>query len=508
MHLITRQQARVLDRLTMTEYGIAGKILMGNAGQKIAEFIRFQSVNLYEPRIGIVCGKGNNGGDGFATAKNLHNWGFRITVYSLVHYDEIKGDSVFYHDLCKNADIPIFYDIEPPITKPNFDLMVDGLLGIGFTGNIREELFPWIEWLNICDETISIDIPSGINANTGIADIYSVRANHSVTIGYPKLGMTIEPGKSCSGSIHSVDIGFPDILSNLDGRAWISIAESEVKSIIKPLHKSAHKHIQGKVLFIAGSKGMTGAAYLSTMGALRSGAGLTITCAPKSLNAIYEGKITEGMTVACEDKGCGYLSENNFDEIMKWVEWCNVLAIGPGLGKAKETENLVEKLVQAVQKPMVIDADGLRPFYNKMDLFSKIKNEFVITPHTGEMSKLLNVNADILCKDIPEAIEEIMRNFPGVLIAKFAPSLVAWGSKGAVNSTGNPGLATAGSGDVLTGVVASFIAQGFDVVDAAKVATYIHGKAGDQLAKSISQRGMVAGDILYKIGKVLREYEL
>ncbi|MBT3479422.1 MAG: NAD(P)H-hydrate dehydratase [Candidatus Marinimicrobia bacterium] len=506
MQLVTRQQSRDFDRLAMAEYGITGEILMGNAGQKIAEFVRAQLVNIHQPHIGIVCGKGNNGGDGYATAVILYNWGFRVTIYSLV-VNEVKGDSKIYHEQCNEAGITIIYNALLPTTKPKFDLMIDGLLGTGFIGKIREELFPWVDWLNNCCETVSIDIPSGVDANSGVVDSHAVNANHTITMGFSKVGMMIEPGKSYSGRIHPVDIGFPNIVSDLDGRKWSAISQEEIQTIIKPLHKSTYKHIQGKVLLIAGSKGMTGAAYLSTMAALRSGAGLTITCAPASLNSIYEEKITEGMTVPCEDNGRGYLSKENYNEIMKWVEWCDVVAIGPGLGNNSGTADLVEKLVQAVEKPMVIDADGLRPFYNNMDLFNQIKNEFVITPHLGEMSQLIDTPADRIRNDLPTAIDKMINNFAGVLIAKFAPSLVAWGSKGAVNSTGNPGLATAGSGDVLTGMVASFMAQGFNAVNAAKAAIYIHGKAADQLAKSISQRGMIAGDLLYKIGKVLHEYE-
>jgi NAD(P)H-hydrate epimerase len=252
---------------------------------------------------------------------------------------------------------------------------------------------------------------------------------------------------------------------------------------------------------------MTGAAYLATMAALRSGVGLTITCAPSSLNLVYEEKITEGMTISCEDKERGYFTEENYDEIMAWIDWCDVFSIGPGIGQNTGTARLVEKIVKTIDKPMVIDADGLVPFYNNFDLFNKIKNEFIITPHIGELSNLLGKTAKSIQKDLPKTIDEMMPSFPGILIAKFAPSLVAWETLGAVNSTGNAGLATAGSGDVLTGIVSSLMAQGYHAVEAAKSAVFIHGKASDQLAKSISQRGMISGDLLYKIGRVLQAYE-
>ena len=507
MRLITREQAQELDHLAMTKHDISGESLMGNAGQKIAEFVQSQLINIHNPNIGIVSGKGNNGGDGFAVGEFLNNLGFKITIYSLVEKNNITGDAKIFHDHCGRDKVAIIYDHKPPVTKPDFDLMIDALLGTGFTGPMRDNLFSWVEWINDCKWIVAADIPSGVNANNGYVGEYAVKAQHTVTMGYSKLGMMIEPGKSNSGEVHPVDIGFPNIISDLNGRSWSTITDKEIHDIIKPVHKSTHKHIQGKVLIVAGSKGMTGAAYLATMAALRSGVGLTITCAPSSLNLVYEEKITEGMTISCEDKERGYFTEENYDEIMAWIDWCDVFSIGPGIGQNTGTAKLVKKIVKTIDKPMVIDADGLVPFYNNFDLFNKIKNEFIITPHIGELSNLLGKTAKSIQKDLPKTIDEMMPSFPGILIAKFSPSLVAWETLGAVNSTGNAGLATAGSGDVLTGIVSSFMAQGYHAVEAAKSAVFIHGKASDQLAKSISQRGMISGDLLYKIGRVLQAYE-
>ncbi|MBL7010528.1 MAG: NAD(P)H-hydrate dehydratase [Candidatus Marinimicrobia bacterium] len=507
MRLVTGEQSKQLDRLAMENHDISGETLMGNAGEKLAEFIRSKLMDIHNPNIGIVCGKGNNGGDGFAASDILNKWGFRVTIYSMVDQNEITGDAKIFLDRCEKNGLPIIYNINLPTSKPVFDLMVDAVLGTGFSGNIREETIPWIQWMNDCKQTVSADIPSGVNATTGTADIHAVIADHTVSMGYPKVGMTIEPGKSHSGHMHSVDIGFPEIVDKLDGRSWTIISEKEIQSILKPMEKSTHKHVQGKVLFVAGSLGMTGAAYLSTMGALRSGAGLTITCAPASLNAIYEEKITEGMTVSCEDDGQGIFTEKNYDIIMKWVDWCDVIAMGPGLGQNEQTSELVHSMVKTIEKPMVIDADGLRAFYHNPQLFRKINSDFVITPHMGELSQLTDISTELIQNDLPGSMEKFMSNFPGVLVAKFAPSLVAWKGQGGVNSTGNPGLATAGTGDVLTGLIASFMAQGFSAVEAAKLGVFIHGKAADQLAKIISQRGLIASDLFSQIGIILRNYE-
>ena len=507
MRVLTRDQAQSLDQLSMDVHGISGEILMGNAGEKIDSHVYSILSDIHSPYIGIICGKGNNGGDGFAAGHLLHNRGFKITIYALMEKSEVVDESKIFHDKCIENGVSILYSKTPPRLKPNFDLMIDAVLGTGFSGELRDELIPWTEWLNGSNITISADIPTGINANTGHVAIGAVRANQTITMGMGKLGMTLEPGKSHCGKIHAVDIGFPDIIGDLEGREWSVIGDPDIKSLLLPLDKSTHKYVQGKVLVLAGSSGMTGAAYLTSMGALRSGAGLVIACAPESIHTIYEKKITEGMTVSCADDGNGYFSLENFDTIMERVDWCDAIVIGPGLGSNKDTVSLVSKLIQNVTKPIVIDADGLRPFYGNKSLFYEIKGDFVITPHLGEFSKIIGESTDNVRNDYPAAIESFMSNFPGVLMAKYSPSLVAWKSKGCVNSTGNPGLATAGSGDVLTGIVGSFIAQGMKVKDAAKIGMIIHGKAGDQMAKSISQRGMIASDLLTQIGSVIADYE-
>ena len=230
MRVLTGKQAKQLDRLSMENHGISGEILMGNGGQKLAEFIQSNLMDIHNPSIGIACGKGNNGGDGFAAGHILNKWGFRITIYSLVHQDEITGDAKIFSDRCEKNGLSIIYNTDIPNSKPDFDLMVDAVLGTGFSVIIRDNTVPWIQWMNDCKQTISADIPSGVNAATGTADIHAVNADHTVSMGYPKLGMSIEPGRSHSGHIHSVDIGFPEIIDELDGRSWTVISHEDIQS--------------------------------------------------------------------------------------------------------------------------------------------------------------------------------------------------------------------------------------------------------------------------------------
>ena len=253
---------------------------------------------------------------------------------------------------------------------------------------------------------------------------------------------------------------------------------------------------------------MTGAAYLATMGALRSGCGLTKTFAPKSLNNIFERKITEGMTVSCEDSGSGFFTNKNYSQIMDHVDWADVILIGPGLGRNVETVKLLRNLYAAIKKPMVIDADGFSPFYQDISLVKHLKNEYVFTPHLGELGSLFNVSTEELKVNIIDYIEKITTGTSGVLVAKGASTLISDGYNGYINSTGNSGLATAGTGDVLSGVIASFVSQGYNLLDSSLISAYIHGYAAEKKSKKISQRGLIASDLLIEIGKKLSDYEL
>ena len=509
MRLLTQKQASQLDEISINDHNISEKSLMGMAGQKTANFIQSQFQHDNGLSIEIVCGKGNNGGDGFAAAYFLKKSNYNVTIYSLFEPKSISKTSLMFHDQCIDNGIKILYGSKVPNKSPKCEIIIDALLGLGISGQLKGSLVEWTDWMNSAKSVVSIDVPTGLNVNSGEISKGGVYADHTITMGKTKFGMVIEPGKSHCGEIHIVDIGFPKVINQLDGRSWKLINDYDIKSKIKRVKSDTHKYLQGKVLIVAGSTGMTGAAYLSTMAALRSGAGLTITCAPSSLNSIYENKITEGMTLICnDDNNKGFFSEENYEVIMDHVNWCDALVIGPGIGVEKSTALLVEKLVQNVEKPIVIDADGLRPFYANLELFKKIKSNFVITPHLGELGQIINKDPAEIRSKIDEIIDNFVKDFPGILLAKFSPSFVAWKTKGCVNSTGNPALATAGSGDILTGMIASLIAQGHSIKNATIISIFIHGKAADQLSRSISKRGMIASDLLYKIGRTFSDYEL
>ena len=505
-NILMKSQAYDLDEMAITRFGIPSKNLMGEAGRNISKFIKDNIKNIKS--VGIVAGKGNNGGDGFAAAFYLNKLDYNITIYSINSIDCLKPDSLHYYNKCIKNNIPIIVDSEPPSKKTSFDLIVDSILGIGFNGELKENVKKWSRWINQNSLILSCDIPTGVNSDTGNISIDTVKADYTITMGYPKIGMFLEPGKSYSGLITSVDIGFPKNIDELSGIKWKAITDNHIKKIIKPLDRDTHKYNQGKVLVLAGSKGMTGAAYLATMGALRSGCGIIKTFTPSSLNDIYEKKITEGMTVSCDDLGKGFFLKENYNQIMDNIDWADVVLIGPGLGAEIETIELLKALFNSIDKPMVIDADGFGPFYNDKNLINQLKNECVLTPHIGELSKLFGVNSENIKEDIISYIEKITSSKLGVIVAKNAPTLISDGNYGYINSSGNPGLATAGTGDVLSGMIASFISQGYNLIESTVVSVYIHGYAADIISKKTSERGMIASDLLIEIPNILSEYEL
>jgi NAD(P)H-hydrate epimerase len=506
MRLLTKEQARELDRIAIKQMGIPGVDLMGKAGSAVAEYAQKMVAGIHNPKVAIICGKGNNAGDGYKAAIELQKVGVSPQIFILIDKKDVKGDSLVYYEKCIKKNIVLTHSIESP--KQKYDLIIDAILGTGFRGEISSPIVDFTKWINSQNSLVlSIDIPSGVNANSGNIAKNAIMANATVTMGMIKVGMTLEPGKSHCGEIIPADIGFPDIYDELPGMKYRMVDEDLAYRYLKAPDVNTYKHRQGKVLVIAGSRGMTGAAILASLGSIRSGAGLVITCAPKSLNNIYETNIIEGLTVCCDDDGLGYFTENNYAEIEKYFDWSDTILIGPGLGQNDLTKELVKKIVTNYDKSLVIDADGLNCFTGNLELFNKIKSEYIITPHFGELARLINTNISQVIDNITDYLQKFMNEFNGTLVAKNAPTLIAYDNQIVVNSTGNQGLATGGTGDVLSGVIASFSAQGIPTRIAAELGVFIHGTAADNVAKQNGFRGLIASDLLDTLPQAIITYE-
>ena len=509
MKLLTNMQAKRLDKTALKKYSRNGHSMMKNAGLCVSSVAKSLLRKVQNPEILVICGKGNNGGDGFAAASILKDNNYNIKIHTLMPEEEISGEGMKYFLECKKKDIFISCFLE---TQNRYypDLIIDGLFGTGLSRPISTKIFKYIRWINQSNsKVLSIDIPSGLNGDTGEVSSIAVKANKTITFGYAKLGMILKKGPEYCGQIIVEDIGFPEISDNeLGGINWKKFSVKKCKKILKKPELDNHKYISGKVLIIAGSKGMTGAAILSTNAALRSGAGLTITTTPSSLNYVYETNLIEGITLSLPDEERGYLDISHYDSIMEKVEWADSVLVGPGLGTNKSTQLLIKKLVESISKPLILDADGLFPYSNSLNELSGRQTPLIITPHFGEFSRLINITVKNIISDFPTIMEDTLKIFNHTLLIKQVPICTLNNNKGVVNVTGNPGLATAGTGDILSGILASFLSNGFNCFDAATVAAFVHGKSSDELLSHKGIRGQIASDLLENIPSVISKYEL
>jgi len=499
--IVTAEQMRELDRKAIQERGVPSLALMENAGRAVAEAAQRLTEDCPKRPIVVLCGRGNNGGDGFVAARHLVEMGRKVEVLLAAARADIAGDARENLSRLEAAGIlpTEIADTESvPRAFNHASLLIDALLGTGLSGKVRGPIGKLIEIINASGKPVlAVDIPSGLDADTGEPLGIAVRAAETVTMGLPKLGLYLYPGIDHAGRVTVADIGFPSNLiaesaavADLTGRAW-------VRMLLPERPRSAHKGRFGRVLVIAGSVGMTGAACLCGDAALRIGAGLVTVGCPASLNDILEVKLTEVMTLPLPETYERTLDTRALAVILEHAEAANVLAIGPGISRHPDTAVLVRRLVARVDKPMVIDADGLNAFADASVLLEGDHAPAVLTPHPGEMSRLMGVPTEKIQARRAYFSEAAANRFRSVIILKGACSLIAEpGRHLALNPTGNPGMATGGTGDVLTGIVAGLIAQGLLPFEAAAAGAYLHGLAGDIAARQVGEASLVAGDVL------------
>ena len=503
MQVFSKDQAKYIDDVTIKSGKLSSIELMKNAGIKISGFLQKKYPN---KKFVFVCGKGNNGGDGFAAALDLKIKNYEPVIFSLYTEKNLSDDTLYFYRKCLHHNIHIKNKLDTTLVENKTSVIIDCILGIGFEGELRAEIQNWTKFINKFENIVSADIPTGVQSNNGLVSKNAVKSSYTIAIGKAKLGSAILPGKTYSGKIIPVDIDFVKG-KKFDGINWNQTETNYISSIIPKTCDMTHKYKQGKVMIIAGSIGMTGAAYLASIAALRSGAGLTVTCAPSSLNDIYENKITEGLTLPCEDNGKGFLQFSNLKQILDSSEECDSVLIGPGLGNHRSTLDLVIALYQNITKPLVVDADGLKPFNSDKSLFGRINSDFAITPHMGELSRVLDLSSVEIINSFPNSIGDFMNDFNGTLVAKYPSSIIVNNDNGYINSTGNSGLATAGSGDVLSGLIAGLAAQKISMFHSSLIAAAVHGHAADMIVKHSSKKSLIASDLLDVIPKAMAHYE-
>ena len=506
--VVTTQQMREIDRVTIEEVGIPGLDLMEAAGQGVVDAIEETLIDISRSRIAIFCGKGNNGGDGFVVARLLTEKEADVDIYLLGEKSEISGDAKVNLDRVRNMGLKVKeISSRDQINNPlGVDIIVDAIFGTGIKGSVRGFPAEVIDLINSSEGTVvAVDTPSGLNTDTGEVEGPCVRAEMTATMGLPKLGLLLFPGKECVGKLEIVDIGVPPEVIEKAGITIEYVEREDIARSIPRRPPNAHKGDCGRVAVVAGSVGMTGAAGLSCRAALRAGAGMTILGIPRSLNDVMEVKLTETMTkplAETEERTLSLAAEGEIDELL---DWADVLAIGPGLSLNKETQELVRNVIRKVRKPTVIDADGLNALSGHLDCLTDSGTEHILTPHAGELSRLINKPISEIEAHRVKAAQKAAEELKVVLVLKGAPTVVA-DPTGAVhiNSTGNAGMATAGCGDVLTGLIAGMLAQGLRGTEAAVTGVFLHGSAGDLAAEEKGEWGVIAGDIAEKIPAAIR----
>lgn len=513
MKVATAEQMQELDRKAIEAYRIPGIVLMENAGRGATEVISNTFPDLQKMKIAIVAGKGNNGGDGFVIARYLLNRRISVKVYLLADSKGLRGDAetnfqIFQRMKGEVISIPSSKDYQKMKKElEKFDLLIDAIFGTGLDAEVRGYYREVIDHLNTLQKPIvAIDIPSGLDANTGKPFGTAVRASLTITFGLPKIGHVISPGLDYVGKLKLVDIGLPKKLVEEERIQTYLLENDEIRGWLStPRRPDTHKGDYGHLLVIAGSVGKTGAAAMTCETALRIGAGLVTLAIPKSLNAIMEVKLTEVMTEPLPETPKQTLSLRAFSSILRLCENKKAVIIGPGIGTFKETQSLILKLIKTLNLPIILDADGLTALATQPKTLPTTNRSLILTPHPGEMAKLIRSTP----KDVQEDRISISRNFAQShhvhLVLKGHRSLIAT-PKGEVfiNPTGNPGMASGGTGDVLTGMIGGLICQGFDILQSLQMAVYLHGLAGDEMAQELGEKSLIARDIIEKIPALLQ----
>lgn len=503
MKAITAEQMQKVDAGTINGYGIPGLTLMENAGRGCVDAIIAHFSGKAVNSVVIVAGKGNNGGDGYVVARLLHGQGWGVTVILLAPSNEVTGDAavnlarlpsgVRLYECTEAATLSAHYD---EFSRCN--VIVDAIFGTGLKAEIRGIYRRAVEVINGSGTPVlSVDIPSGIHGSSGDVLGVAVKADLTITFAAAKIGHILYPGSLHCGRLEVIDIGIPsELIGNTPGVRFIDHAEAA--AMVKLRDRSSHKGSYGHCLMVAGSTGHTGAAHLAASSAVRAGAGLVTLAVPSSLNPILEVKTTEAMTLPLSDAGKGCLDEDALPGILDAVVGKNVVALGPGISRHKGTSALVRKAVREIALPMVLDADALNAVSEDISVLQKrFTPTMILTPHPGEMARLTGLSVQQVEADrIGIASGFAMRNRV-YLILKGARTVIA-SPEGAVaiNGSGNPGMASGGMGDVLTGVVAALLCQGYDPFIACCLGVFVHGYAADIVARDKGEIGLTATDLV------------
>jgi len=509
MKLVTAQQIKNIDRRAIKDFGIPGPVLMENAALAIVtEMDRFFD-GLAGVKVGIICGKGNNGGDGLALARRLRIRGVPVRVALLASFAALQGEAKLNLSILRKMDVELVPNASEKALTDIIswsDVLVDALLGNGLSAPLRGAYAQAVNMMNGSGRPIvAVDVPTGINADTGAVMGNAIKADLTVTMALPKLGLVLYPGAAHAGQMRVADIGIPSEVVEKEKINVNLLDGGSVWGAIGKRAADAHKGDFGHLLVVAGSPGKAGAAVMTAKGALRAGAGLVSVAAPAQLVPIIQQLVIEAMCLPSAENIDGTIGIEAEGELLKAAGKMSACAIGPGLSTHYETIQVVKTLVSRLTVPAVIDADGLNALKGSLDILKKAKAPLILTPHPGEMGRLLGLSSDDVQKDRIGIASAFAKTYNVCVVLKGAGTVIALPSGEIfINSTGNPGLATGGTGDVLTGMIGALLAQGHTTKDAACLGVYLHGLAGDLATQEKGELAMIAGDVIEKIPEAIK----
>ena len=507
MHLVTTAEMQAMDRMTIESFGIPGRVLMENAGREAARIFRAQFPATAGQTVGVLAGRGNNGGDGHVIARCLRSAGYAVQVFLLCAAERVQGDAAANLGLLFALGVPVVeipdepaFDRHAPRMR-QIDTWVDAVFGIGLTHEVGGLFARAIDLVNGSGRPVlSVDVPSGLDADTGLPLGACIRARVTVTFGFPKIGLVVYPGAGLCGRVEVADIGIPGPVVDAVAPRQRLLQAVDVRRILPARPADAHKGRTGHLLVIGGSPGKTGAAAMTATAGLRVGAGLATIATAAALNPVMETLVLEAMTAPLPDDGTGCLGAAAVEALAALSRDKSCIAIGPGLGTAPATGELVRGLVRSAGAPIVIDADGLNHLAGRMDTLDGLRVPVVLTPHPGEMARLMGTTVADVQRDRVAAARKLAGERGVHVVLKGARTVVAHPDGGVVlNPTGNAGMASGGMGDVLTGAIAGLICQGVPPAEAAQAAVFLHGAAADHLAAAVGPRGYLAGDVMREL---------
>ena len=510
--IVSAKQMQVIDQTTINRYGVSSLILMENAGlacvYEIEKYIK--NYPLLKGKIKIFCGVGNNGGDGFVIGRHLVNRGYALDLYLVGKFSQLSEEAktnalVFSNFGNKFIEVSEENKIDQVDINSN-DLIIDAILGNGIKGPLKGFILGVVLKINAAGaRVIAIDIPSGLPTDNPDLIGEAIKANLTLAIGLPKISEVLYKTKNFVGDLKILDIGFPkELLTSKDLKNNL-ISKMDVVNIFPKRAPDGHKGNMGSVAVVAGSVGMTGAAILSTKAAFLAGSGLVKLGIPKSLNEIAEKNLIESLTYPLNQTGEQTVSINAYDEIKKMSKDTTALLIGPGMSLNEETKQLIKKIINDFQIPIVVDADGLTALSEDLSILESKSKTIVLTPHIGEMSRLTGITKEAILRDTITCAKDFAIKWKVVVVLKSASTIIAdpegniW-----VNSLGNDGMAKAGSGDVLSGLITGFLAQGITGIHAAIIGTWIHSLAGDLASIKKGKNSMLATDILDAVFEAIK----